>query len=115
MYISLQVKQQRLNKADRQSKQRNVLTSKIYNDGSVNVFFFNPEGDGNCQFQAFAFHLSLFGINVSASDMRKKAVDHLYKHDDFYKEFVEISFEKYIVAMANNGTWLLLDFTIVSF
>lgn len=50
---------------------------------------YDPTEVGNCQFSSVSHQLRRVGLNRSASQLRKDAVDHLTRHSEYYQDFVE--------------------------
>ena len=71
---------------------------------------YNPPGDGNCQFGALCFWLSLLGIHRSAETVREEIVKYLANHATNSEGmplelFAGMPWKAYLQAMARNGTY----------
>ena len=71
---------------------------------------YNPPGDGNCQFGALCFWLSLLGIHRSAETVREEIVKYLVNHATNSEGmplelFAGMPWKAYLQAMARNGTY----------
>lgn len=62
-------------------------------------------GDGNCLFRSIADQLEIEGMQHQ--DVRERIVQYITEHRADFEPFIEddVPFDRYISAMARNGTW----------
>ena len=71
---------------------------------------YNPNGDGNCQFEALRFQLQTLGIYRSVEVLRKEIVQYLTQNpDNVYgtplENFAAMPWDRYLASMAQNGEY----------
>ena len=102
-----------------QDRKRNLkqLRKKLYNVHSNDTrrslgfqVVYNPNGDGNCQFEALRFWLQTLGIYRSVEALREEIVQYLTQnHDNVYgiplENFAAMPWDRYLVSMAQDGEY----------
>lgn len=71
---------------------------------------YNPNGDGNCQFEALRFLLQTLGIYRSVEVLRKEIVQYLTQNPDNVfgtplENFAAMPWDRYLASMAQNGEY----------
>lgn len=93
--------------------ERNETISNTSSDNKMQSFCrnkdllvdYDPTELGNCQFSSVSHQLRRVGLNRSASQLRKDAVDHLTRHSEYYQDFVEGNVENYLKSMSSKSTF----------
>ncbi|KAH3785825.1 hypothetical protein DPMN_163919 [Dreissena polymorpha] len=65
----------------------------------------NPEGDGDCQFNAISNKLTRVNLYQNAASLREIAITHLEKHRYYYKDFVQGDMYQYLQSMRQPTTY----------
>ena len=107
-------------KQDRKRNQKE-LRKKLYipmtKDDDLETFSslsfqvdYNPDGDGNCQFEALRFRLQTLGIYLSVQALPEEIVQYLTQNpDNVYgiplANFAEMPCDRYLASMAQGGEY----------
>ena len=79
--------------------------SRLTQQHGVSLLF-DPDPDGNCQFEALSHQLNLLGRHRDALTLRKEAVAHIGKRRTFYQPFIhDMTFDEYISSMEKPGKY----------
>ena len=91
---------------ERQRKKKRTSRYYITKDSQTEpIDLLKAPGDGNCQFSAVSYQLSLHGFYQSHQSLRKLACDHIIQNAQYYEEFIEGHINVYHRAMLESGTY----------
>ena len=71
---------------------------------------YNPNGDGNCQFEALTFWLQTLGIYRSVEALHEEIIQYLTENPDNVDgiplgNFAAMPWDRYLASMAQNGEY----------